>query len=667
MTPDPTDESWRKTLEVAVSNQIKLGVEAIFSGVFSGPSPSSLSFHHLLNRVMMVAQVPITFMVFYHSEDGIKEVYRANNHPRHRRDLDKVSDQAHENIRHMIPLWRFNSQYKLLVIKADDYRFNLLQRREKIPEKPNTWDLAAYKIEKVLDGEQYKAYGAKFFDYVLKAIERVDASRSTKRISRNIQRATPEKWFNDLFETTMLRHDTRWAVLGRGIIDRIFAKLEKNILSIANPDGSDGKLTNFILFSRDYAGDPSGALRYGCYDYRLRIMLGSRQEEEVKRHLRRWMKGGERYTREKNFLQQVDNIADKSSSAGELAKEVSEEFWRLLSLGDSGVNKVVENIGAYFSENARSIADPVFDGVSFFRAPFTKDAGMGRCFDSQSGKVIPDSFELVRDQGVRDDLLRIVTCQYVFESMATRSDDGDGFLQIMLNPLEVGGRVWGVVGYVTRSRNADVDFSSVNEQSDFINSFNSYWLQNYHIYQDVNERMKKNLRTYLNRFYETAVAKVYSSWLKKWLDDEELRHKKSADSSVGCEDVCRDLILSLEKLSCYFPYDVVKGELKQFRLAALVFPDSGEEVLGDGDPVESARTAVVAPGWGFVVDTEAASCFPDAPGGCSEGFVDEVDVAVAMTEEVLRSAYEELVELSRVAASTAKSAINSAMKSRGFT
>lgn len=659
-----TKESQRASLEIAVSNHIRLGAEAVFSGVFSGPSPNSLSFHHLLNRVMVVAQVPVTFIIFSTDSEPLREVYRSNNHPRHRAELDAVSEEAALRMDLMIPLWDEVGKYKLLVIKADDYQFLPLIRQKQIPENPNAWDLAAYKIEKLLDGNQYKAYGPKFRSFFFRSIEKVDRGKTDRKVSKRLFAVPGSDFIKEHFDTTMLKHDTRWRVLGRGVVDRIYTKLEKNILSISNPDNSNGRLTNFVLFARDYSNVDEGWLRYGCYDYRLRLMLGSRQKEEIRRHLREWSRGGERYWREERFLQQVDRIADKGA-AGMLAREVSDEFWRLLLSGDHGIDRLVDNLGDYFSKNSRSIADPVFDGVSFFRAPFAKDAGMGRCFDPGAGRVIPDSFGDVLDQDTINDLLRIVTCQYIFESMATHSEDRDGFLQIMLNPIEVGGRVWGVVGYVTRSRSPDVKFSDAPDGHEYVSSYNAYWLQNYHIYQDVNERMKKNLRTYMNRFYEAAVAKAYAGVLRKLLSKADSEPGVDEDPVAREKEVCRELSQRFEALSCYFPYDVVKGEIRMSPLHKLVVPDSGRGVLGDGEPMESARTALFALGWGFLVDTEAASCFPDAPGGRSGGFVDAVDVAVAMTEELLHSAYQDVSRLIDKASQDTERVIGEAKNSRG--
>jgi hypothetical protein len=641
------DKEVRKLLNRILDYQITLGAEALFDGVFSGPNPEQQSFHHLLNRVMMMAQVPITFIVYRNPGDGspYEQTYIANRHPRHREKIEIKYKDAHQYLTHMIPLWGVSSNHYILVLKADSYSFPELPRIEHIHLVDDAWSAAAYKIGKIFGAEQYDVYGPNFLRYLVESINRVEAPESSKRLPP----MPMDKIAKQKFDRWILESATRWEVRGRGLIDRIFSKIEKNIISIANNEhNKQGRLTNFILFSRDYDarvndGNIVDNKRYSDYDYNLRILLGSRQRQEIENHLRGWRESSikdERERRYKNQLVKVSNVSAKS-----LAIQVSDWFWELIQNDTmenrdlQGVNFLIDNLGAYFGPNARSMADPVFDGVSFFREPFANDGGMGRCFHKEPGnvtEVIPSELSHVDDVRKRD-LLRIVTCQYLFESMATSAgnvEDGN-HLQIMLNPLEVGGRVWGVVGYVTRSQGHEQKFMMDKQ----IWNYHHYWLQNYHVYGNVNERMKKNLRTHMNRFYESSVADVYNEWaMSKYKEYEQYLQAEASTERVKrpVPPNVSELKARMRELSCVFPYDVIELEPRLYPNDEWPTPLS-EDVLGSGvDAPPEARTAPLALGLGVIVSAVPESCFPDAPGGRTGFFVDAVDVAVTMTDGITR-------------------------------
>ena len=73
----------RESLKRALEQQVQLGIEAIYAGVFAGPDPASVSFRHLLSRVMVALQVPVTFVLFKRVDGKLVPQYRANKHPRH--------------------------------------------------------------------------------------------------------------------------------------------------------------------------------------------------------------------------------------------------------------------------------------------------------------------------------------------------------------------------------------------------------------------------------------------------------------------------------------------------------------------------------------------------------------------------------------------------------
>jgi len=211
--------------------------------------------------------------------------------------------------------------------------------------------------------------------------------------------------------------------------------------------------------------------------------------------------------------------------------------------------------------------------------------------------------------------------------MAAKSASEDQtYLQIMLNPIEVGGRVWAVAGYATRSKDPRSEFASGKD----IDQYDKYWSMNYHIYRDVNERMKKNLRTYMNRFYENFVAKQYEQWLYT-LTSGGMKDGQKRSLTEAQDELNR----ILRSLSCVFPYNVVEGELKRTEEGIPV--PASESALEDPETGDKARRALAGKHWATYMSVTDYSRFPPAPGvDDTKTFVDIVDVAVAMTDRTIR-------------------------------
>lgn len=658
-------KDWSSIRSEIIERQITLGIEAIFCGVFSGPNPATQSFHHILNRVMTVAQVPITFIV-YREEAGIfSQVYVANKHKRHRLVIEDRYRNVGEHAGNLFPLWGSDTNHRMLVLHADpDYHFNVVERIKSIADVNDALSAASYMLHRIFDSAAYDACGDRFSGYLKAPIEKFSHIDSGKKLSPRPIRDDLKK----IFDQWLMVNATAYDVKGRGILDRVFSKLEKNILLITHANGVEANdeagepLTNFILFVRDYDSAVNYAMiadggrgRYGGdYWYNLRIIIGSKQRAEIKRHLIGWVTiEAAKRKREQRYERQIETV---DGAAKNLAQEVSALFWRRLCEIDDdrvgeekyiGIEKVISNLTEYFGDS-RSMADPVFDGVSFFRTPFAHDGGMGRCFRRSrdgSPEEIPSSIESLSAEKIND-LLRIVTCQYLFESMAASSQGEDDLLQVMLNPLEVGGRVWGVVGYVTRSDSARNQFHFDDEDEEIaierIRRYHAFWMQNYHVAENVNERMKKNLRTYMNGSYEWFVATTYAKWVAARVGESVAGEPLAGEPQLA---ELNNLLLDLTRV---FPYDAVQMVKYDPGLSppggwemTWFVPRSRDVLEGDARSVpggvrriapEEARVVPLALGRALAVQVEPWSSFHDAPGGHAKGFVDEIDVAVAMTD-----------------------------------
>jgi hypothetical protein len=650
----------RNELRELLEYHIILGVEAIFSSIFSTPHQKAISFHQIVNRIMMVAQVPITFGLYKKYNDKFELIHLTNQHKRHQDEIRTRSQHIME--KNLFPLWKRDndeSTYHLLVLKADaSYKFEPLEPIKKFDNVENIWDAASYKIWRMLNYKGHALYNdiAEIAVNIFRVMGLEKDENPNRANRKNELEVTIDFEVKRKLDKELLENTTQFNLKGTGVIDKVFNKLSSNLMEITDGVDSiertlnfvknsqtkkqkkDGKLTNFFLFARDYCSFNNKHTRYdGDYNYGIRLLLCATQRKEIENHFQ-WMLKNEKKCR-KIYQEQLEGIKHKDNNSKKLAFSVDDEFWK--NLKEKNFDHLLDIISGYFSVHTRSMADPVFDGVSFYRQPFAKDAGMGRCF--HNGDIPEHLDSLDADSPRRNDLLRVVIFQYLFEAMSAGDNDANTGLQVMLNPIELGGRVWGVVGYTTRSKSPEIEFQSKEEVSEY----GRYWLMNYHVYMDANERMKKNLRSSMNRFYETALAKTYLDWI---LSAIRPANKKSLN---GLQTELNDKLL---ELSCYFPYNVIKATIEEDeesrRDGRLPLPTSNGVVLGGGVSTPlSARRVPIGVGYAASLEVTKRSVFPSAPaGGDTRVFVDIVDVAVAMTNMMVSGVVEEVMQQKKVLA-----------------
>jgi hypothetical protein len=656
-----TTQGKNQLLEV-IDHHIKLTVEAIYTGMFAGPSPASVSFRHILSRIMILLQEPVTFVLFKTNELGDRqEVYRANKHRRHKKYIDEKIAQAIDSHSQVQSFFFdvFGMGYELLCLIAEAdkqgrYQFNPLVVRSENPALLR-WEIASYKLRKILEIEPFLIYKKRFATDLLGTLQRcADHEKSdTEADEIGSREGQLEDFYHPDYDQARLdgynqfvqdlsRNTSEYSQLSQyGVIDKVFSKLKDNLLAIAaggfRPPDSDSEvderlpLTNFILFARDY----SEPIRRhgGDYDYQLRLIVCSRQETEWRHAFAHWKEFPHAISRE-SYLKLFDLPVQASSQEEvqlirQTAKRVNEYFWRFID--DGNIDAIIKVLKAPLSSSARSMADPVFDGVSYFRDPFS-EGGIKRCFaptddfkeDLKRQLQTLNSQSFDQQSSSWSDVLRVVACHYLFDAMTDPTTDKSqrasksDRLRIMLNPIEVGGRVWGVIGYLTQNYEIDP-----NAQNKDLIAFDLYWRQNYHVYQDVNSRVKKNLRVDFLRLYEQTVSQTVTQML-----EESIVHNK-AYGRVNSQ-VFQELINHrLSALTCYFPYSSVKITFRK------VFgPEDSPEPHGTLDQVTSRRFAISGDkGDGTYGEYSSVFnlCYPEPPAmkvGAGEKFINLTNLAV---------------------------------------
>ena len=619
-----------KEIQEVLDRHVTLGVEAIFSAIYTGPGDDTISFYHLGNRIMMVMQVPMTFVVIKYVNDVPAEYYRTNHHPIHKKIVDKSIVKAISNPdRYFFNVWHRAddtspiSKYYLVALRADSsYRFEPMAVHKKVGPSIDVWTAASYKLGEILDGNRYLKYGDAFLLKLPRTLDGLERHERERLSTHAIGCAAGiDEEVKNYFDNALLKNSTRYDLSEHGVLDKVFQKIERNISRIGSRSHTTSapKLTNFLLFSRDYFCDHGKSWRHGGnYNYNIRILLCSKQRAEIASYFE-WM-GSNRLLCESSFASQIDKTQSKLGATN-ILREINDLFWGYIE--DGRIQELLVILSAYFSKYARSMADPVFEGASFYSAPFSNDLGLRRVFHDEK---IPNTLRDLEENDIRvNDMLRVITCHYVMQGFVLGNDDPESMLQVMLNPIEVGGKVWAVAAFVTKNRS----FGSKLQIPNNLANYESVWSKNYHIYRDINERFKKNLRTYMNRFFEETIGIIFVRWIS------DLKRGAKTSSRADLED---SLNRALNFLSCVFPYNVVQARIRYVPSKCFPWPSSAEDSLVEGESRHDRR-ALLGEHVAVYVDATELSCFPAAPGvslKATAQFVDATDVAVAMTDATIR-------------------------------
>lgn len=651
MFDDEQLSSEQSALARVLDHQIHLGIEAIFSATLAGRDPFKISFHHILNRVMMILQLQVNFAVLKRDEDKYKLVYLSNTDFDHSHKIknyvdktisDKFVDISINNsvflsknkdffddlnsesscaqtIRKKIndvfyPILGEKTDYLLGVLKCikvdGDYNFEWIYKIEKIQDIKNGWDCAGYKLNEIFKFERYDCYGAKFVDAIDMALSRYeiadgskddsmsfweDAVFKDKKIMENFTQNKEEirEYFDRIFLNDF--NSVGYKISGKSILDNGYKKYEPNAFLVGK---DDNPLTNFFFLTRHYVD--KDYKRYEkkskikkhkdkdlYYNYAVRVAICSSQREDFRKFFSHLCGVESLYEQEitaSNYKKNIEIYLEKSF--GEDNSDGNIERINLLKIVDAcfllmhticnlkkgeackkdGIDLIIDLIGMDLTKYTKSITDGVFkDGVSYYRNPFRSDLALSRSGLKSEDVVLyiknnnglfstyiknADSFnDLMKDIYKKSkieqqifDFFRAFLCRIIFDGMSkpiasdNNQEQENYELYIMMNPIEVGAKVFGVATYLTRSRNPDAEFLDVDD----VLRFNSYWLQNYHIFESINNRFKKSLRVDMEIHYVRAIGNLYEKKLDKMYKDEFFNIK--------------EFVSEYKILSLFFPY-----------------------------------------------------------------------------------------------------------------
>lgn len=544
-------------IKLEMDRRIGLIVASLFSCFLTTDDSDNVTFRHILNRIMILLQMQLTFVIMDKKNDGFHENHRFNNFSRDFKNISKIANAINSNIKenpnyHPFPI--FGTEYYLLAIgigreKGNNVFYQIYQCKE-FEIKTNT-DLAAYLLSKILDINSYNAYGDKFKEKIKqKTIEymRINTECRQKQngpdaINYNSSddlddsdESSATREIYDGFKTRLCHNrnpDLLKDIKKNGFLDRVFTKVKKNLNTIAQISSPDSDKNNnhipanYIFFMRDwvvpndYSRHKIGEEKRG-YPYQVRIPICESQEDDIAKFFKELRKQEPDY----GYSKDVEKHCKAHSNLITLAKTLDKYFWDTLRHDETYIDEFIDIIKESFGETTRSVSDLVFEhGVIHFRKPF-QDGGISRSFPGIEKQKYPSSlaelevrlndYEIDDFNAISKDLKRLVINFYLYRGMTAHINGSreNHELGIMLVPVEVGGRILFVVGYFTSlyTGRQDPNVKESEQTTIDLKSNILSWNANYHIFSDVNSRLKKELRTNMNMFFREMLAHEYGYW-----------------------------------------------------------------------------------------------------------------------------------------------------------
>ena len=174
-----------KKIKPELDRRVQLVASSVMGSFLSGDDPEQTSIRHVLNRAMVLLQMPLTFIICEKIDDEYVSYYKFNRHPRDQESLSNAFKNKPSITRPEIdgmPFQMFSTNYYLLPIvigknKDGTHNFYRLLRLKENQTPLTADDLASYQLQQLLNGDLYKNYGASFAKLIKKSIESNDLTK----------------------------------------------------------------------------------------------------------------------------------------------------------------------------------------------------------------------------------------------------------------------------------------------------------------------------------------------------------------------------------------------------------------------------------------------------------------------------------------------------------
>jgi hypothetical protein len=515
---------------------IKAGIYDIF---FTSNDPKTISFTVILNRILILIQKPITFVIYKKNEKGnydryfnfVKDGWHKNDFLSELKKFEE--DDYYSN--YLFPT--YSKKYKLAVFKVDrnehknENEENRKSKFKYVKNKSTKLDLKYYlSLDKDKDKDKDKNYirymmlsifEGKYSNYFVDTAEKSIDSISQDFYGNKIESYNKKEFYkNDYFNLeNFYAEKLKFRKSIDESINKAFLKVKEstkiiNSLCLENSQYNESyeslDLANILFFVRDYSDlDFSKDLislkkrrveihkKFDGYDYTIRVCIPDSQREEIQKYFSESFESKFNNDEIIKFYKKRDrNIKNV------LDKWFWSEFYKDKTPNKENFTKnIIDILSSDLGKYARSFTDPCFqNGLVHFRLPF-ENGGFDRA------GIFKEELDITEMEQIHperlDDAKRIVISYYLFQGMRKISKEEE--LSIVMIPIELNGRIFGVTTHILVNK--------YYADSKVIHSGDS-WQSMYYLYSGIGNRIERNVRKSLKASFSKIVSENFFNFFK---------------------------------------------------------------------------------------------------------------------------------------------------------
>lgn len=543
-----------RSAENELNRRSDLIQSSIYGAYISGTGNNPISFHQILNRLLVLIQSPVCIALYKEEvyNGGVKSkkshVYTGIEFivdGKHREIYREILSSFHGKKPGVGGKYRLGrgSHKDLFDVYQTNYSFLVFSIERGINDTDNIPNFKKIKrsSDVPLGLERYieKCCLNIFSDERSKSFNKiVSASIDNICIETDLLRPYVDKpSFSMLRVYVESRRDYESG--NNAVLNKIYRKLkgvpEQIIKELASHETYMSDLPNFCLFNRTYIR-PNARFEsesFTGYAYDVRLCLPKEQEEDLLAYFSSLNKND--FKIQTGVL--YSELVGKGHKYYRLIKSIDDKFWELLKEDSRQVVSILNEAESAYS---RSFTDSVFaSGVVHYRNPFS-NGGIDRISDYM---LYQDIMDVPGDRVA--DFIRIVAMYYMLDAMAPKYESRKGKKLIFAAfPIEVAGKIQSVVG-----------FSSYLDRNDDSYLDRSFWKSTYYFYIYISMRIERLSRKKLRSIYLSKYGEYLSSELIKLIKNNAFELNRMdlvlfCDFMNGfCDNLCR--IFPYKKIFIY--------------------------------------------------------------------------------------------------------------------
>lgn len=511
-----------------LDNRIAIIKSSIYDIFFTSNDPKTISFTVILNRILILVQKPITFVIYKKNEKGnYVRYFNFIKDGWHRTEFLNALKKFEEDILYadyLFPI--YSKKYKLAVFKIDRNEYKNEEDRKSefkyVKNKFSTVDLKDYLIlDKDKDYIRYmilSIFKGEYSEYFVSTAEKSIDSLSEDFYGNEIKNTNKNIFYkNDYFsldnfyvEKLKIRKSIDESINKTFIKIKESTKIVNSLCLDYSKNNESLGLANILFFVRDYSDlDFSKDLislkkrrvethkKFDGYDYTVRVCIPDSQREEIQKYFSESFESKFNNDEIIKFYKKRDrNIKNV------LDKWFWSEFYKDKTPNKENFTKnIIDILSSDLGKYARSFTDPCFqNGLVHFRLPF-ENGGFDRA------GIFKEELDITEMEQIHPERLgdakRIVISYYLFQGMRKISKEEE--LSIVMIPIELNGRIFGVTTHILV--NKYYAYSKVIHSGDS-------WQSMYYLYSGIGNRIERNIRKSLKASFSKIVSENFFNFFK---------------------------------------------------------------------------------------------------------------------------------------------------------